>query len=82
MFCGFLGSVAGNAALTFGSRGGVLLAGGIVPNIVDYLHRSPFRERFEGKGRLRHYLSRISTKVIVRRDPTFLGLMALAHEWE
>lgn len=80
MFCGFLGSVAGNAALTFGARGGVLIAGGIVPKIVDYLDRSPFRERFESKGRLRRYLARVPTRVVTRRDPTFLGLMALAHE--
>lgn len=82
LFCGFLGSVAGNAALTFGSRGGVLISGGIMPNIVDYLDKSPFRERFERKGRLRRYLARIPTRIVVRRDPTFLGLMALAHEWQ
>jgi glucokinase len=80
MFCGFLGSVAGNAALTFGARGGVLIAGGIVPKIVDYLGRSTFRERFESKGRLRRYLAHVPTRVVTRRDPTFLGLMALAHE--
>jgi glucokinase len=80
MFCRFLGSVAGSAALTFGARGGVLVAGGIVPKIVDYLGRSPFRDRFEGKGRLQRYLARVPTGVVTRRDPTFVGLMALAHE--
>jgi glucokinase len=80
MFCGFLGSVAGSAALTFGARGGVLIAGGIAPRIVDHLHRSTFRDRFESKGRLRAWLSNVPTRVIVRPDPAFLGLMALAHE--
>lgn len=79
MFCAFLGSVAGNAALTFGARGGVLIAGGIAPRIVDYLRRSDFRERFEAKGRLRSYLARIPTKVVTRPDPTFVGLTALAR---
>jgi hypothetical protein len=33
LFCGFLGSVAGNLALTLGARGGVYLGGGIVPRL-------------------------------------------------
>lgn len=81
-FCSFLGSVAGNAALTFEAKGGVFIAGGIVPRIVDYLRRSDFRERFESKGRFRRYLAGISTKVIVRPDPAFLGLMVLAGRLE
>ena len=80
MFCAFLGSVAGSAALTFGARGGVLIAGGIAPRIIEPLRRSSFRERFESKGRLRGYLAHIPTKVVTRRDPAFLGLMALANE--
>lgn len=80
MFCGILGSVAGSVALTFGARGGVLIAGDIVPKIVGYLDRSPFREHFESKGRLRRYLTHVPTRVVTRRDPAFLGLMALAHE--
>lgn len=79
MFCGFLGSVSGSVALTLGARGGVLIAGGIVPKIADYLDRSPFREQFESKGRLHRYLAHVPTRVVTRRDPTFLGLMALAH---
>lgn len=78
-FCSFLGSVAGNAALMFGARGGVVIAGGIVPRIVDYLPRTAFRDRFESKGRLARYLEGISTSVIVRPDPAFLGLEALAN---
>jgi glucokinase len=78
MFCAFLGSVAGNAALTFGARGGVLIAGGIAPRIVEYLRGSAFRERFEAKGRLRSYLAGIATKIVTRSDPTFVGLTALA----
>lgn len=78
MFCAFLGSVAGNAALTFGARGGVLIAGGIAPQIVEYVRRSDFRAHFESKGRFRGYLERIPTAIVMRRDPTFVGLMTLA----
>jgi glucokinase len=78
VFCSLLGSVAGNAALMFGARGGVYLGGGIAPRIFGYMRRSGFRAQFESKGRFREYLGRIPTRVIVRADPTFLGLQALA----
>jgi glucokinase len=78
LFCALLGSVAGDMALTFGARGGVLLGGGIVPALVDYLPRSRFRAAFESKGRLRAYMEQVATRVIVRPDPAFLGLAALA----
>ena len=79
MFCSFLGSVAGSAALTFRARGGILIAGGIVPRIVDYLPRTTFRAQFENKGRLRPYLEGISTRVVMRSDPAFPGLKVLAE---
>jgi glucokinase len=78
VFCSLLGSVAGNAALMFGARGGVYLGGGIAPRIFGYMRRSGFRAQFESKGRFRDYLGRIPTRVIVRADPAFLGLQALA----
>lgn len=77
-FCAFLGSFAGDMALTFAARGGVLLAGGMAPHIVGALQRSDFRERFVGKGRFSDYVAHIPTGVIVRPEPTFLGLVALA----
>jgi glucokinase len=33
MFCAMLGTVAGNLALTIGARGGIYIAGGIVPRL-------------------------------------------------
>ena len=64
MFCGFLGSVAGNLALTLGARGGVYIGGGIVPRLGGFFDSSPFRARFEAKGRFQGYLSGIPTWVI------------------
>ena len=76
MFCAMLGTVAGNLALTFCARGGVFIAGGIVPRFVDDVARSKFRERFEAKGRFRPYLEGIPTNIILRPDATFVGLQA------
>lgn len=76
MFCSMLGTVCGNLALTFGAHGGVYLAGGILPRLLDYLAASDFRERFESKGRFQPYLRDIPVRVIVRPDASFLGLKA------
>lgn len=73
-FCAILGSMAGNLALTFGARGGVYIAGGIVPRILPFLSASEFRERFYSKGRLTEWLTHIPTRVIKRHDVALLGL--------
>lgn len=74
MFCAFLGGVAGNLALTFCARGGVYIAGGIVPRFADRLAQTRFREQFEGKGRYDAYLGTIPTNIIVKPDASFIGL--------
>jgi glucokinase len=77
MFCAMLGTVAGNLALTLGARGGIYVAGGIVPKLGTTFASSAFRERFEQKGRLRPYLAQIPTYVVTHPFPAFLGLAAL-----
>jgi glucokinase len=77
IFCAMLGTVAGNLALTLGARGGVYVAGGIVPKLGARFGASAFRERFEAKGRLRPYLAQIPTYVVTHPFPAFLGLAAL-----
>lgn len=77
MFSAMLGTVAGNLALTFGARGGVYIAGGIVPKFGAAFAASSFRSRFEDKGRMRPYLARIPTYVITEAIPAFIGLAAL-----
>ena len=78
LFCAFLGSTAGNVALILGARGGIFIAGGIVPRFTDFLQQSAFRERFEAKGRMSAYLRLIPTAVIVHPTPAFIGLAYLA----
>jgi glucokinase len=79
LFCAMLGTVAGDLALLFRARGGVCIAGGIVPRIAYYLAQSDFRARFEGKGRVRAYLEAIPTSVIVHPDPAFVGLISIVE---
>ncbi len=80
MFSAMLGTVAGNLALTLGARGGIYIAGGIVPKFGAAFATSSFRSRFEDKGRLRLYLARIPTYVITEPIPAFLGLAALLKD--
>lgn len=80
IFCAMLGTFAGDVALTFGARGGVYIMGGIVPRIVEIFRHSAFRERFEFKGRYRHYLSSVPTYVVMHPFPAFLGLRTLFED--
>ncbi len=74
MFCAMLGSVSANLALTLGAQGGVYVGGGIVPRLGDWFDRSPFRQRFEAKGRFASFLSQIPVWVITAKDsPALLG---------
>jgi glucokinase len=74
IFCAMLGSVAGNLALTLGARGGVYVGGGIVPRLGSWFDRSPFRERFENKGRFTSLLAGIPVWVITsKQSPALLG---------
>ena len=80
MFCAMLGTIAGNLALTFGARGGIYIAGGIVPKLGAAFAQSAFRARFEQKGRMRAYLAPIPTYVITYAVPAFLGAATLLDE--
>lgn len=74
LFCKFLGSVAGNLALTLGARGGVYIGGGIVPRLRAQIEQSTFRERFAAKGRFRDYLNAIPTFIIdAKVSPALAG---------
>jgi len=77
-FCAILGAVAGDVALTMGARGGVYIAGGIAPRILPFLKASPFRERFERKGRFQPYMEAIPTKVILHKQAALLGAARVA----
>jgi glucokinase len=80
LFCCFLGTVASDLTLSLGARGGVYIAGGIVPALGDAFIRSGFRSRFEEKGRFSEYLAAVPTLVIVNPYPALLGLRDLIDD--
>jgi glucokinase len=77
MFCAMLGAVARNLALTLGARGGIYVAGGIVPRMGPAFDRSIFRREFEGRGRFFEYMNGIPTFVVTRPLPALLGAAQL-----
>jgi glucokinase len=79
-FCGMLGTVAGNLAVTLGAQGGIYIGGGIVPRLGERFERSCFRQRFEAKGRFADYLAQVPTWVITAPYPAFLGVSAILSE--
>jgi glucokinase len=80
LFFAMLGTVAGNLALSLGAKGGVFVAGGILPRVRDAFAASAFRSRFEDKGRFGPYLSGIPVWLIVHPEPAFAGLTGLCAE--
>lgn len=79
-FCGMLGGAAANLAVTLGAFGGIYIGGGIVPRMGEWFASSPFRARFEAKGRFSAYLSDIPTYVITTPNPAFQGVAAILSE--
>ena len=76
-FCAMLGTAASNLAVTFGALSGVYIGGGIVPRLGAFFDRSPFRARFEDKGRFTDYVKGIPTYVITAEHATFTGVSAI-----
>ncbi|MDP3294520.1 MAG: ROK family protein [Nevskia sp.] len=77
MFARWLGRVAGNAALTTGARGGVWIAGGIVPAWGADFDRAAFRDGFCAKRGFEQWLAAIPVQLIIHPQPGLIGLARL-----
>jgi glucokinase len=79
-FCGMLGGAAANLAVTLGAFGGIFIGGGIVPRLGEWFRTSPFRARFEAKGRFSGYIADIPTYVIATPHVAFDGVANILSE--
>ncbi|MFC5741489.1 glucokinase [Dyella tabacisoli] len=77
VFCGLLGSFVGDLALLYGARGGVFLAGGILPQIRDLLLSSRFTERFFNKGVMRPFLQQVPVRLMEHGQLGVIGAAGL-----
>jgi glucokinase len=75
-FMTFLVRLAGDAAMGLQARGGVYLAGGIVPSLAERLKHPKFRAVFEDKGRISGVMKPMPLYVITDKFPAFKGCAA------
>jgi glucokinase len=78
LFTRWLGRVAGNLALVADARGGVFLAGGILPRWAARFDVAAFRRAFEDKAPHSRWLAGIPTFLVTHPQPGLVGLAALA----
>lgn len=78
LFCSVLGAVAGNLGLMVLATGGVFIAGGIAPRVLDFLRRGGFREAFDRKGRLHTLVEHMPAYVVTHAQPGLLGAAIVA----
>ncbi|MGH8033508.1 MAG: glucokinase [Luteimonas sp.] len=73
-FCALLGSVIGDVALICGARS-VYIAGGILPQLKEFIDHSAFRARLLGKHMMRAVLERVPVRLI---EDERLGIIGAA----
>lgn len=72
-FCLWLGRIAGDKLLTTGARGGMYIAGGMVPHFVEFFLNSGFRRGLRDKGRMIHYFDDVPIWLVTAEHPGLLG---------
>lgn len=75
IFSSIYGAEAGNLALKILPSGGIYIAGGMAPKILEILKEGQFMRSFLNKGRLSRFLENIPVRVILNEE---VGLMGAA----
>lgn len=75
-FMTFLMRLAGDVAMGLQARGGIYLAGGIVPSLAEKLKAPKYRAVFEDKGRIAEAIKPTPVYVITDEFPAFKGCAA------
>lgn len=78
VFAAIYGAEAGNLALKVLARGGVYVAGGIAPKILEKLRDGTFMRAFAAKGRFAELLSTIPVYVVLNPKVGLLGAARVA----
>ena len=65
-------------AVAFVAFGGVTLAGGVLPRLLDFLDEDAFRRAFEAKAPVDALARRIPTRLVTQSDSVLLGMAAIA----
>ncbi len=81
-FWRLVGRYAGDVALNFLATGGVYLAGGILPKIVDLLDEQDFRKAFENKAPYDTLAARIPVQLLMEPGAVLHGMSNIARRPE
>lgn len=73
IFCDVLAQFLGNMVLSAGAFGGVYIAGGIMPRIIDYIDIERFIETYAKKGRFKDYVLKAPVYLITQSQPGLTG---------
>ena len=80
MFVTIYGAEAGNLALKTLAVGGVVVAGGIAPRIIDWMTTGHFMTAFRDKGRLSPLMDTIPVQVALNPKAPLLGAAEVASQ--
>jgi len=67
----------GDAALINGTRGGVVITGGVAERLVDWLSTPTAMSRFFERGPMSHYMEPIPIRLLMQGDAALIGAAAL-----
>jgi glucokinase len=79
-FARLLGRFAGDLALAFEASGGVFIAGGIAPRMIDILQAGALRRAFDKKSPHDAWARSVPLAIIMHPEPALLGLAGLATD--
>lgn len=74
------GAQAGNLALTCLARGGVYIAGGIAPKMIQRLSQGDFMRAFCDKGRFKSLMEGLPVKIVLNSDVGLQGAIRVAMQ--
>ena len=78
LFWRLMARVAGDMALTFLAKGGVTLAGGVLPKIANFLDETAFRAVFESKAPMQPLLAGMPVRLLMEEAVVARGMAAIA----
>jgi len=78
LFWRIVGRFAGDMAVAFVAFGGVTLAGGVLPRLIDFLDEKTFRNAFEDKAPVDALARKIPTRLVIQSDSVLVGMAAIA----
>jgi glucokinase len=79
LFWRIVGRFAGDMAVAFVAFGGVTLAGGVLPRLIEFLDEAAFRQAFEAKAPVEALARRIPTRLVTHSDSVLIGMAAIAN---